>query len=114
MLKLKREVIFKTPDELYAAELKAAMYAGGNFSKLVRNAIKEYSKEIPEYEKRNLFFDLNINGRLITVKVLNVPCKGNQENLILTARLETILEEKLKDQLDCPEEVIINFNDLIV
>lgn len=121
----KREIDFKTSEQLQSAELKAALYAGGNLSKIVRKAVAVYSEGLP-YETVMQDIKMNING--YTVYVRNVPhVKQDEEtleNLVLSATLERIIEQKLstenkevdsifKKVISTSPELEVDFNDLL-
>lgn len=113
---IKREIDFKTTEQLHSAEIKAALYAGGNLSKLVRNALTTYSEELPyETVKRELV--LNVQEYKITVH--NVPhflIDGKiNENLILSSTLERIMEQMIHeaDKNILFININVDFEDLI-
>jgi hypothetical protein len=105
---------FKTTEMLQSAELKAALYAGGNLSKLVRNAIQTYSESLPQ-EVVEKTLSMDIQGYNVTV--LNVPylqLEGEiHENLILSATLERIIEQKIKEAPLNTNSLEFNFKELL-
>ncbi|WP_019156923.1 hypothetical protein [Robertmurraya massiliosenegalensis] len=115
----KREIDFKTTETLQSAEIKAALYAGGNLSKLVRNAVATYTEGFP-YETVNRVLELNVMGYKISVQ--NVPHfliqETVNENIVLSSTLERIIEQRIKTAIAesefIPKEISTDFEDFLV